>query len=176
MKSDDGLHLYQVGEFQLNSEERVLLRDGEPVAITPKMFDVLNLLVNNRGRIVGKDELLETVWAGSIVEEGNLAVTIRQLRKVLGDDAHTPTYIQTVARRGYRFVGPVEEITTNGKPVAGSETPNSIHGSSDASPARRITSERVQRPVFIFVLGLIVLFTVSFGAFYFWQNPSRPLA
>src|SRR5687768_11111078 len=178
MKSDNGRHLYQIGEFQLNTEEGVLLRDGEPVAITPKMFDVLNLLVNNRGRIVGKDELLDTVWSGSIVEEGNLAVTIRQLRKVLGDDAHTPTYIQTVARRGYRFVGPVEEITANGKLEAGSESASSVARSTvDPSPAAAtILPDRVPRPVFIFLLGLIVLFTVASGALYLWQRPSEPLS
>ncbi|HVF30112.1 MAG TPA: winged helix-turn-helix domain-containing protein [Pyrinomonadaceae bacterium] len=177
MKSDNGRHLYQIGEFQLNTEEGVLLRDGEPVAITPKMFDVLNLLVSNRGRIVGKDELLDTVWAGSIVEEGNLAVTIRLLRKVLGDDAHTPRYIQTVARRGYRFVGPVEKIRANGKSEARSETASPAGAATaNLSSNPSILSDRVRRPVFIFLVGLIVLFTVSSGALYFWQSRSRPLS
>lgn len=100
--------LYNFGEFVFDAQDQVLTRSGEFVPLTPKMFEVLTVLIERRGQIVSKDELMKTVWADSFVEEGNLAVTIRQLRKALDDDAHTPTYIETVARRGYRFIAPVQ--------------------------------------------------------------------
>lgn len=89
----------------------MLRRDGQPVALTPKMFELLLVLVQNHGRIVEKDVLLKTVWPDSFVEEGNITFNIRQLRKALGDDAQTPQFIETIPRRGYRFVAPVEETT-----------------------------------------------------------------
>lgn len=117
----NGGHLYKFGDFDLNFDENVLKRDGFPVPLTPRMFDVLAVLVREHGRVVAKDELMKTVWADSFVEESNLTVTINQLRKVLGDDAHNPTYIQTVARRGYRFIpeinsfDPTTAAPTNGR-------------------------------------------------------------
>jgi Tol biopolymer transport system component/DNA-binding winged helix-turn-helix (wHTH) protein len=104
-------HLYRFGEFSLDTGENVLLHDGKPLALTPKMLELLLVLIKNHGRILGKDDLLETVWADSFVEEGNLKFNINQLRKVLKDDARHPLYIETVARRGYRFIAEVEEIS-----------------------------------------------------------------
>ncbi len=102
--------LYNFGEFVFDAQDQVLTRSGEFVPLTPKMFEVLTVLIERRGQIVSKNELMKSVWADSFVEEGNLAVTIRQLRKALDDDAHTPTYIETVARRGYRFIAPVQLV------------------------------------------------------------------
>lgn len=106
----NGGQLYRFGDFDLNIVEKVLRRDNLSVSVTPKMFDVLAVLVSNHGRVVAKDELMKTVWADSFVEDSNLTVTINQLRKILGDDAHNPTYIQTVARRGYRFIPEVNSF------------------------------------------------------------------
>jgi len=106
----NGGHLFKFGDFDLNLDENELRRDNYPVPLTPKMFDVLSVLVRSHGRIVGKNELLQTVWADSFVEESNITVTVNQLRKVLGDDARDPIYIQTVARRGYRFIPDVKPV------------------------------------------------------------------
>lgn len=89
----------------------MLRRDGQPVALTPKMFELLLVLVQNHGRIVDKDVLLRTVWPDSFVEEGNITFNIRQLRKALGDDAQAPQFIETIPRRGYRFVATVEDVS-----------------------------------------------------------------
>ena len=105
-------HLYSFGEFNLNVEDHTLSRNGENVPVTPKMFDLLLVLVQHPGRVLRKDFLLQAVWPDSFVEEGNITFNIRQLRKALGDDAQSPTYIETIQRRGYRFIPPVEAFTT----------------------------------------------------------------
>lgn len=124
--SFNGGHLFKFGDFDLNLDENVLRRDNFPVPLTPKMFDVLSVLVRSHGRIVGKDELLQTVWADSFVEESNLTVTVNQLRKVLGDDARDPIYIQTVARRGYRFIPDVTPVNA----TAGSANGDGVRASA----------------------------------------------
>ena len=111
-------HFYRFGEFSVDAEERVLLLDGKPVPLRPKVFDTLLIMVERSGRIVGKDELMNRLWPDCFVEEDNLTFNIRQLRKTLGDDARWPRYIETVTRRGYRFIAEVEEVTTEvGPPV-----------------------------------------------------------
>src|SRR5688500_12058094 len=106
--------LYEFGEFVLRPRDYVLTRQGKPVSLTPKMFDVLVVLVRNHGRILGKDDIMKAVWADTVVEEGNLPVIIGHLRKALVDDAHHPTYIETVSRRGYRFIADVRVEAGNG--------------------------------------------------------------
>src|SRR5580704_8873761 len=90
-------HLYEFGPFQLDPPERLLLCDGHPVPIPPKAFDLLVYLVERGGHLVEKDELLKTIWRGSIVEEGNLSVTVSFLRKALNDDRGLHKYIETVS-------------------------------------------------------------------------------
>ena len=115
------MDLYKFGEFVFRPEDYVLSRNGRSVSLTPKMFEVLLVLIRNRGRIVGKDDLMKAVWTDSIVEEGNLPVIIRQLRKALDDDAYKPSYIETVARRGYRFIADVEVETVSSEVPAPAE-------------------------------------------------------
>jgi DNA-binding winged helix-turn-helix (wHTH) protein/TolB-like protein/Flp pilus assembly protein TadD len=103
-------HLYEFGAFQLDPPERLLLCDGQPIPMPPKAFDLLVVLVERSGHLVEKDELLKAVWPGSFVEEGNLSVTISVLRKALNDDRGMHKYIETVSKRGYRFVADVREI------------------------------------------------------------------
>lgn len=102
-------HFYEFADVRLDVEERVLFKGGRPVAVAPKILELLFALVENRGRIVEKDDLMARVWAGSFVEESNLTFSIRQLRKTLGDDAREPRFIETVPRRGYRFIAEVKE-------------------------------------------------------------------
>ena len=103
-------HLYEFGPFQLAPPERLLLCDGRPVPMTPKAFDLLVVLVERGGHLVEKDELLKAVWHGSFVEEGNLSVTVSFLRKALNDDRGLHKYIETVSKRGYRFVADVRQV------------------------------------------------------------------
>src|SRR6266545_1208271 len=102
-------HIFQFKDFRIDIDQRVLLRDGVPVALAPKVFDTLLALVENHGRIVLKEELMKRLWPDTFVEEANLTFNIQQLRKSLGDNARNPTYIETVARRGYRFIAKLEE-------------------------------------------------------------------
>lgn len=114
---------YDFGRFRVKSEERLLLRGEELVPLTPKAFDVLLTLLENDGRIVKKDDLMKKVWPNTFVEEGNLTQNVSLLRKALGESADGPQFIETVPRRGYRFVAPVSRIKgTNGEQL--SETPN----------------------------------------------------
>jgi DNA-binding winged helix-turn-helix (wHTH) protein/tetratricopeptide (TPR) repeat protein len=99
--------LYEFGPFLIDKRRRLLRRGDETVAITPKAFDVLTLLVANHGQIVEKGTILEAVWPQTSVEEGNLTVNISLLRRLLGDSRSEHRYIVTVPGRGYQFVAPV---------------------------------------------------------------------
>lgn len=102
---------FEFGNFLLDGKEKVLLRDGKPLQITPKAFQLLQILVENHGHLAEREELLNKVWGDSFVEEGNLTVTIRHLRKILGDEKRFPRFIETVPRRGYRFIAEVKEVS-----------------------------------------------------------------
>jgi pimeloyl-ACP methyl ester carboxylesterase/DNA-binding winged helix-turn-helix (wHTH) protein len=103
-------HLYGFGSYRLDAVERVLLRDGQPVTLPPKDLETLLVLVERAGHIVEKEELLEKVWPGVFIEEGNLARHIFNLRQVLGDREDGRAYIETIPRRGYRFIAPVAKL------------------------------------------------------------------
>ena len=110
--------IYEFGTFRLDTGERLLLRDGETVPLTPKVFDTLVVLVQKSGHVVGKDELMNEVWADSFVEESNLTQNIFVLRKVLGENRNGRSYIETVSKRGYRFVASVRELADNNDDLA----------------------------------------------------------
>ena len=122
--------VFEFGPFVLEPSTRSLLRQGVPQTLAPKTFDLLLLLVEQRARVVSKDELLQTVWPGTFVGEGNLTQQIFLLRKILsGDDQ--PEYISTVPRRGYRFVAEVRERPEDFRPLPPEPQP------SHARPRRR---------------------------------------
>src|ERR1022692_3510701 len=102
--------IFEFGWFSLNPAERLLLREQVQVRLPPKAFDVLVFLVENRGRLLGKDELLRTVWPDTFVEESNLAQHVSILRKALRDGEDGFQYIETVPRHGYRFIAEVREL------------------------------------------------------------------
>ena len=104
-------HFYAFGPFRLDSERRVLVRHGAPVPLAPKVAETLLLLVENAGHLVDKDDLMKRVWPDAFVEEGNLNKNIFVLRKLLGLWNGGQEYIETVPKRGYRFVAPVNEVT-----------------------------------------------------------------
>jgi len=98
---------YEFGTFRLDADERLLLRAGEAVPLTPKAFDLLLALVEQPGHLLEKDSLLKAVWPDSFVEENNLADNIFKLRKALGEGENGQKFIQTIPKRGYRFVANV---------------------------------------------------------------------
>jgi TolB-like protein/DNA-binding winged helix-turn-helix (wHTH) protein/Tfp pilus assembly protein PilF len=107
-------HSYEFGPFRLIPEERQLLRAGEAVPLTPKCFDLLVVLVENSGHLIEKSELLKRIWPDSFVEEANLSVNMSALRRALGEGPDEHQYVETVPRRGYRFVAGVKENTADG--------------------------------------------------------------
>jgi len=105
----------QFGPFRLDPTKRLLLRNGEPIALTPKAFDALVLLVQRRDQVVSKQELLAALWPDTAVEESTLSQHVFLVRRALGDSGHSkPQYIATIARRGYRFIGAVMPADAGG--------------------------------------------------------------
>src|ERR1044072_6340940 len=100
---------YLFGIFRIDITERILFGENGPVPLTPKAFDTLLFLVENNNHVLGKQELIEKIWPDSFVEENNLAQNISILRKSLGEGVDGQDYIQTVPKRGYRFVADVKE-------------------------------------------------------------------
>jgi DNA-binding winged helix-turn-helix (wHTH) protein/TolB-like protein/Flp pilus assembly protein TadD len=101
---------YGFGPFRVDTVNHVLLRDGEALPLKPKVFDTLLVLVENRGRVLDKDEMMSRLWPDAIVEEANLTQNIYLLRKVLGEEPQGEAYIETMPKRGYRFVASVCEL------------------------------------------------------------------
>ncbi|MBK6315659.1 MAG: alpha/beta fold hydrolase [Blastocatellia bacterium] len=118
---DSRTRYYDFGSFRLDAQERVLTRDGENVALTPKAFDTLAFFVRSAGRILEKDVLLEAIWPDAFVEEANLAVNVSLVRKALGERSDGGQYIETVPRRGYRFADKVRLYDVNGIAISGPE-------------------------------------------------------
>jgi DNA-binding winged helix-turn-helix (wHTH) protein len=111
------------GPFCLDRGGARLLREGRAIALTPKAFDLLHLLASKPGRLITKEELLEAIWPDVLVSDASIKVCVSEVRKALDDGAKTPQYIETVHRRGYRFIG-----------IGSSK---SSEGTADAAPAPR---------------------------------------
>jgi len=187
--------LYKFGPFSVDAAERLLLRDGQVLPLTPKAFDLLLVLVENRGHLLEKDALMQELWPETFVEEANLTNNVSMLRKVLSVDGEQK-YIETVRRRGYRFVGEIEEFhdddmeviveehtrvtveqheeisAANGDPIAAAQrvispdVPRSL--TTRTQPAfRRLTA------VFVVTVGLVVFAAVMVAALLAWFQRSR---
>lgn len=105
---------YEFGPFRLDAEERQLFRDDAPVPLPPKVFETLVALVEHNGHILEKEELMKRVWPDTFVEENNLTKNISEIRKVLGEGQNGGRYIETVPKRGYRFVATVKKDWSEG--------------------------------------------------------------
>ena len=117
-RNGDAAAAYRFGDYRVETARRRLLCRGEPTPLTPKAFDTLLALVRRAGDLVGKDELMEQVWPGAVVEENNLSQNIATLRRALQDRRGSNQYIQTVPGRGFRFVAevtPVEALPADEK-------------------------------------------------------------
>jgi TolB-like protein/Tfp pilus assembly protein PilF len=112
-------YVYDFGPFRLNPMERLLLRRKSAVPLTPKVFDTLVVLVRNSGHVVSKDELMREIWPDTNVEEANLTQNVSTLRKVLDQNHPGSSYIETVPKRGYRFIARVRKVLEAGDHSAG---------------------------------------------------------
>jgi DNA-binding winged helix-turn-helix (wHTH) protein/Tfp pilus assembly protein PilF len=108
--SNSSKTIYEFGPFRIDMERYLLLRGDEPIPLSPKVFETLLFLVENRGRVGKKDEIINSVWPDTFVEESNLAQNIFLLRKALGEEKNEHRYIVTIPGVGYRFVAPVREF------------------------------------------------------------------
>lgn len=109
--------VYEFGPFRLDARDQLLFRDGQRLPLTPKAVKTLVVLVEQPGHLIEKRELMERLWPDAHVEEGNLTFNITKLREALGDTSRPHLYIETVPRRGYRFVAPVTIIGPDGVPA-----------------------------------------------------------
>jgi Tol biopolymer transport system component/DNA-binding winged helix-turn-helix (wHTH) protein len=117
LSGQENSEIYQFGAFSLDPKRRLLLKDGAPMQLTPKLFDTLRVLVQQGSRVVSKDDLMSEIWGDSIVEETNLTTNISLLRKLLGETKEEHQYIVTVPGEGYRFVAQVRRLDSGGPPL-----------------------------------------------------------
>ena len=164
--SSPAKHLYEFGQFRLDTAERTLLRDGHAVSLTPKAYEVLLALVGRSGHIVEKDELMRDIWADAFVEEGNLTHHIFTLRKALGEGSNGREYIETIPRRGYRFVSPVREVRDESIELAenhtGLVTPSADKAMASTPPAiENLVGETTGYKKGAVLITVLLVFTVA---------------
>ncbi|MEJ7863044.1 MAG: winged helix-turn-helix domain-containing protein [Pyrinomonadaceae bacterium] len=160
---------YLFGDFQIDTIEERLYRNGEKVIINRRTFQVLRLLVERAGQIITKQEFFDTVWADTFVQDNSLTVTMTTLRKILGDDYKQPKFIENLPRKGYRFIGEVKTL--------GDEPPIAqVEEKSIIAPAADVGEKTIFRNRnFLFGISaaclLILLFVLGFN--YFGFSPLR---
>jgi DNA-binding winged helix-turn-helix (wHTH) protein/Flp pilus assembly protein TadD len=152
MLARDGV-IYEFGSVRINLLNRTLEREGEIVHLPARAFDVLLLLLNKRGEIVSKEELLSAIWPDTHVEESSLPVMISSIRRAIGDDGRAQKHIQTVARCGYRLIGQIREI-----PIPAPAAP------AASSPAQRLAFWQSRHSRTAAAAMAMVLFAASFLA------------
>ena len=172
---------YQFGPFRLFPEEYLLTKDGEPVYLKPKVFETLLVLVESGGRILDKETLMQRLWQDSFVEEANLTVNISQLRKALGQSEGGERFIDTVPKRGYRFIANVEELSTDEVVTVINEyTVSRISieeeetaAVTDQLPAGHLIESRSLRRKTtsraIVIAAIVSLFIATLGLWFYWR-------
>lgn len=160
---------YEFGPFRADLEQRLLLRQGEVVPLTSKVFETLLVLIEHRDRVLEKEELMRLVWPDTVVEDNNLTVNISTLRKALADNASERRYIITVPGRGYRFAAEVREVFPATEPSAAKDAP-------ETSAATATTSG--QRLSWKIWLSLVLVMALGSALLYYWQTRRKtgPLA
>ena len=162
--------VYEFEEFRLDAKSHRLFRQesGELVPLTPKAVELLLFFVENKGRVLSKDELLDKVWENSFVEEANLSQTIFVLRKTLGENTKEPRFILTAPNRGYQFIAPVREINADDEILDESflseSTPSKVQRSETQNPKSKIR--------WLAAAPLVLL--LAFGVYWFYPK-SKPV-
>ncbi|HNX49240.1 MAG TPA: winged helix-turn-helix domain-containing protein [Thermoanaerobaculaceae bacterium] len=134
---------YRIGEVVFDPQDSTLWQDGKRIHLTPKVLGILQVLVDTAPRAVTKEQLLDTVWPEAVVAEAALAQRVKELRRVLGDNARAPRYIETVARRGYRLVAPVARFVEGG--ARADPSPGAPQRSDSTSPPAPLRSPHPAR-------------------------------
>ena len=171
--------LYEFAGFRFDPAQQLLLRDGKPVSLTPKTFELLLVLLQSNGRLLSKDELMRKLWPDSFVEDANLTVNISALRKALGDahDGEGRELIETVPKRGYRFLPTVTELLEESESSTGARAPAVRLAMTPAEPvadereSRLKTPERAAPKSPRLMAALLVLVGILIAALtYFWYQ------
>jgi DNA-binding winged helix-turn-helix (wHTH) protein/TolB-like protein/Tfp pilus assembly protein PilF len=183
-------HFYEFGPFRLDPEKHRLLRDGEPVPLSPKAAEALLVLVQNAGKLLEREALMQAVWAESFVEDANLTVAISNLRKVLGQNNEAAEYIETIPRIGYRFVADVRAVMEELAPLViekhtlsqtvieeefSTDEPSfaeKVAAVSRTSGRRAVSSVVSQRSTAV-LLASIAVVTVALGTFVYLKRSNR---
>lgn len=173
-------YVYEFGSYQLDPRERLLWRDGEMVWLTPKAFDTLLVLIQQSGRVLSKDELMDRIWPNSFVEEANLAQNISTLRKALGESSDGNKFIETLPKRGYRFIVPVRKVrvdVVSEEAVAVIENAPAIETVAPSFPTESapVAEPGIARPRRRWqpILAGIAAVAIIFIAAAFWLSPLR---
>ena len=199
--NESQFQIYEFDEFRVDAAKRLLTKgDGEPVPLTPKVFDTLLYLIRNGGKVIGKDELMREIWTDSIVEENNLNQNISILRRVFGEKPGEQRFIVTVAGHGYRFVPEVHEMSEP-PAVAGAFNVPEIKASNLENEAESQISnfkfqtenqtakveEQITKDVneipntksqipnrkWFAALAVLSVFALGAGGFYFWRGNEK---
>jgi TolB-like protein/DNA-binding winged helix-turn-helix (wHTH) protein/Tfp pilus assembly protein PilF len=177
-------HLYEFGPYRLDTAEQLLLRDGEPVPLTPKSFETLLALVERSGHLVEKDELMKVVWSDAFVEESNLTNNVYALRKLLGPGENGRSYIETVPKRGYRFTAPVKELSAEAlvvekrtltrvvteEAVTDASPRESLIGAGEALAVAHVPSPAALRSKWPWLLITLLAVAMGIGGFYIYRS------
>ena len=167
--SEAGSFCYEFGSFRVEPRQRVLLRDGKPVQLTAKAFELLLVLIEQGGSVVEKDDLMSKVWPDTFVEENNLTVNMSALRKALGETAGEGRYILTVAGRGYKFIAPVNKVPDRMDDERPADKESARLDEINDAPQRRGVESRGS--VWLSVAQLAA--AVAGTGLYFWQKSKR---
>jgi DNA-binding winged helix-turn-helix (wHTH) protein/TolB-like protein/Tfp pilus assembly protein PilF len=166
--------LYEFGPFQLDAAERTLSRDGQEIALAPKLFETLAALIERSGHVVDKDELFKKVWPDSFVEDSSLSQNISLLRKALGESGQSAKFIETVPKRGYKFIAPVRVILRPPNAIVRVEGAEEGEGGdtrvgprTQSQQANDKSDERARRK-YPLVMGVVGLIAVVVGL-YAWR-------
>ena len=162
-ENESPVRSYRFGEFVLLADQRVLLRGGARVHLTPRVFHLLQILVENSGKLVSKETLLSQIWQDSFVEEGNLNNTVSRLRKILGEKPDQKRFIETIPRVGYRFVADVEVGSSDlliTSPVA------------SGPPKDKLPQPRMRRWLMLSLASLVILPIALFIVYRQFGRPS----
>jgi DNA-binding winged helix-turn-helix (wHTH) protein/TolB-like protein/lipoprotein NlpI len=177
--------VYEFGPFRLDPAERVLLREGKVVALTPKAIETLAVLVEHNGHLIGKEELIRRVWPDTIVEEGNLNNIIYMLRRALGETADERKYIETFSKRGYRFVAEVRaaQAQHNAQADPAVAPAPTLSDQYSVTPARPLAHSPTlpvfllrplrERPGWALLTAGLLVSALAIALFYVWRSSQR---
>jgi DNA-binding winged helix-turn-helix (wHTH) protein len=164
--------VFRFADMEVREREFSLTKAGEALAVEPKAFRVLLILLRNPGKLIPKQELLDSVWGDAAVTENSLSRAIALLRKVLGDEARTPRFIETVATVGYRFLGKVEAVEDPG--AVATQVDRAAVGpapsGASAEPEKKAAARRWNR---VAVTGTAALAVLG-GGFWYLSRPLPP--